>query len=268
MTLLWARPVLLAMALSCHFGLAIDLPSLFKKKQLPPELLYAAYQPPASAKSSSACSCLHWKAQYALRNAKCGQGAELFSYTGGINTQKALPAFMRNMDDHFCNDAPGKPGSAFFPKQDHNMCIRMNQFNTAGDDSGSWCYVSGHCQLGSTFPVTNSSLRLKICQPGSDVHLSDLEPPTLFEMARKKGIDYKMMAQMAYKTAGTQWDSYSKLASLRQMTWTDNQWFGEKNGAIKVAWKDQLWHIYPDMLRHPICVEGCDKVGSQLKRPM
>jgi len=240
----------------------------------PPPLPPAGFAPPPPypgyykelAANKTACTCRNWAGIYMQGLVKCGAGAELFTYTGGLSPKRAAAArssLSRITDQTFCNDTFGRPGTAFFPQQYHNLCVRQNRFDSPGHDGGYWCYVSKGCKAEDTAFVQGSPLRARFCKSSDNPSLGDISPAALFEIARKQSTDYKLMAQMAYRPSVGPWDEGSRLVALRQMSsWRGSQWFPAAEGAVKVAWQDQLWHVFPQADKLPVCTEGCEKLTT------
>jgi len=273
-----ARLALSALAVGCRMSHAVvlDFPRLGHKTAPPPAYVplplpasYPSPPPPGYFKelaaNKTACTCRNWAGIYSKGLVKCGAGAELFSYTGGEHPKKAAASLSRITDQTFCNDTFGQPGSAFFPRQVHNLCVRQNRFDAPGRDGGSWCYVSKGCTAPDTAFVQGSPLRARFCTPAENPTLGDLQPAALFDIARKQSTDYRLMAQMAYRPSVGPWDEGSRLVALRQTSsWRGNQWFPAAGDAVKVAWQDQLWHVFAEKDKFPVCTEGCGKQSTFL----
>lgn len=268
-----SRAALLALALSAEVGQGLKALSeevdqkndwFGKNKKLSKEAVFALMTMPNPTTDNKAkqCQCLNWKEQYDQQHVRCGKGAELFAYTGGVNRQSAIVPFMRLQDQEFCLGPPQKSKAAFFPKQDHRYCVRINRMEGFVQNSGSWCYVSKDCEANNTFVVEDATIKAKKCVPGEDTALGDLMPSGVFALAQKIDTDLTQMVNMAYRPNAHPYDENLKLAAFQQtypdakgtFLFTSNKY----KGVTKITWNDQLWHMFANNTKFPECQEGCD----------
>merc|ERR1719401_2427514 len=146
-----------------------------------------AQAPTAPPLPDQSCKCLNWAEQYIYGTVKCGNGAELFTYTGGANNHAALTSLMREADTIFCK-TDNSSFAPYFPQQNHDYCVRVTGQEKKGKDSGNWCYVSNDCLDKSAYSVFQSSVKAKPCKTGEDYALGDLQPTEIFELAKQQKV--------------------------------------------------------------------------------
>jgi len=158
----------------------------------PEQEAQAAERAHQEADATDACSCLNWATTYRSGRVKCGDGLELTD-----------PELAEHEDVEFCHNFPGMPDSAFFPHQDHTMCVKA--LKSKGPEPvpypGTWCYVSSACQALNGGRAVNPSTSFKKCGSG-DRKLSDLPPKQLFAFAKQMNLDYQMIILMSYPWGG------------------------------------------------------------------
>jgi len=198
-----------------------------------------------STQGSSACACQNFAELYRSKKVKCGDGLE-----------KTDEELLSHPDVEYCADFPGLPNSAFYPKQDHNMCVKVHKVKS-GEPSpfpGMWCYVSAQCTELHGGEKVNSEASFKICQSKDDKMLSQLPPSELFSLVKKLDADAQMMALMAYKWEGPA-EGTGDLTDMKLDADMTEPVVGASSmpDAFTVRWKNQVWRIHDD----PECLDGC-----------
>mmetsp|Transcript_29098 Transcript_29098/g.67692 ORF Transcript_29098/g.67692 Transcript_29098/m.67692 type:complete len:226 (+) Transcript_29098:68-745(+) len=197
-----------------------------------------------------ACACLNWNDVYSQEIAECGDAGELI--VQGRNLLK---------DTEFCGGE-----AAFFKNQSHEYCINFEKVR--GPQRllpGAWCYVSASCHQLRGGSVVNSRVHWKICTPGKDPVLGDLEPAKLFGLARENGKNHRDTALMAYSwkevkgmfpKQPTLTDMAMSLAGQVGMMKTSNNKTAltVKRAENTIEYKGQIWEVMPT---RAVCLEGC-----------
>lgn len=241
-----------------NFAACVALAGSFKTIQGFPFRQQQAQTTPAPPPDLT-CKCLNWAEQYTYGTVKCGNGAELFTYTGGANNHAALTSLMREADTTFCKteNASSVP---YFPQQNHNYCIRVNGQEKKGKDSGSWCYVNLDCMDAGGIKVFQGNVKAKPCN-SDDYKLGELQPSEIFELAKQQRVSFKTMAKMAYRTATKPWKGdYKKLDEMiddRSETVDTPLVFNAPSDQLRVVFKGQRWIVYKEENMHPFCLSGC-----------
>jgi len=240
------RKVAACVALAGSFEAIQAFPFQKKQKEVP------------TAPPPDPCKCLNWIEQYTYGTVKCGNGAELFTYTNGANTHDALTSLMREGDTSLCKTA--NASLPYFPQQNHNYCIRVTGQAVKGRDAGSWCYVNLDCMDKGASQVFQAQVKSRSC--GSDDYkLGDLQPSDVFTLAKQQRVSYKTAAKMAYRFAMKPWGGdYDKLEDMlddRYETVDTPLVFNAPSDELRVVYQGQRWIVYKDENAFPFCLSGC-----------
>lgn len=210
------------------------------------------------------CACLNFAEVYRTGMAKCGDGMELNDPELYETDKNAVPLPPRLKDGDYCQDwnppfSKKPPGSCFFPKQDHTMCVKT--LKAKGPEPkpipDTWCYVKASCQSLNGGRHVNSLTSLKICGD-SDPKLGDLPPAQLFAMVKAYGTDEQTTALLAYP-----WRGPKELKG--EMYFSDITGPGTYVGASKkfdtfkvIGGNQTVWEIHDEA----ICVAHCEQPSS------
>lgn len=173
--------------------------------------LVQAAEPPTDP-----CQCLNWKEVYDSKRVTCGEGLEFYLFENRTNyslLDTTLAPKMGFTYHEFCG--------SFFHQMDNNYCVNVGHFARGTTEwyGGQWCYVSKDCKSGHHVQDKESvpprrpfwlfslfhraelvprDIAWKVCTPGQDRGLRDMEPEDLFKLSDKMGSVLGFVSKMAY----------------------------------------------------------------------
>jgi len=169
------------------------------------------------------CACLNWKQVYKNDLAMCGEGLEYHVANPGrlgYSRREAINAFQfAGADWEICN--------LFFKKLDSDRCVNVGPYARGSTDwtGMTWCYVSKECEdlhggkrlfehsntwMDHLVSFVNdpklakvSEVSWKLCRPGKDKQLRDLDVDDLFKICERQSLSYRFCVKGAYSGAWT-----------------------------------------------------------------
>lgn len=185
-------------------------------------LAAAALQIFALANAKDPCACLNWKEVYKSDMAMCGESLEYYvaGWSLGYKRREVVNAFaFAGNEAQMCGD--------FYKKLDSDRCVNVGPFARGTSEwwGGSWCYVSNECNDlygGRRLSETTSDWKdwlvsfvndarlskisevsWKLCRPGKDPRLRDMEVEELLTLCERQGLSLRSCVKAAYSGSWT-----------------------------------------------------------------
>mmetsp|Transcript_6120 Transcript_6120/g.18173 ORF Transcript_6120/g.18173 Transcript_6120/m.18173 type:complete len:264 (+) Transcript_6120:64-855(+) len=200
------------------------------------------------------CACMNWRHVYESGLAQCGDGGETV----------LLPNRQLFRDREFCRDQNGRIDGAFYPNQDHELCINFEKAHAPHKKyPGSWCYVAATCNKLNLGTRLSNKINFKTCLNDRDGLLSQLPPSKLFRMAKEHNLNHTLVALMAYSWPEVE-GIFPRKPSVREVIelMADKSLRGtgaktmlsRKAATQTISVQGQTWEVKASMA---VCVEGC-----------
>ncbi|CAK0869842.1 unnamed protein product [Prorocentrum cordatum] len=203
--------------------------------------------PLLGAAPADLCACLNWKQVYMNDLAKCGEGLEL--YPGRHFAGYPEPAGFRRRELAWAHVLVGdeyQRCDLFFKRLDRNFCVNVGPFERGVQEwfGGTWCYVGPGCAelnggtrlaelsggwqdwlmgfINDAAVSTVSNLSWKLCTPGEDARLQDVEPASFLRLAAGLSLNLGYGLKLAYPSV---WNYlWSDLAAAAQNDGDPHAW--------------------------------------------